>query len=472
MTLSTEQTMARALAHHRAGQLDDAAGLYRAILAGQPRHAEALHLLGVVHDAQGEPGRAASLIEAALRVRESAAFHCNLAMVLGHLGRHQEAVVAAGQALALRPDYPEATNNLGVSLDGLGRREQAVAAYRRAVAARPDYAEAWTNLGHALCGQGHLGQRAMLLLRQGRFAEGWLEYEWRLRTRQAGGTGASTGRPPWNGEPLEGRTILLTPEQGFGDTIQFSRYAPMVAARDGRVLLGAPRPLVRLLRGLPGVAEVVAEGEPVPAHALECPLLSLPRAFGTTLQTVPAVIPCLAAPPEALARWRERLPDGDGFRVGVAWAGNPNQANDRRRSLPFEALAPLWAVDGVRWHSLQVGPRAADLTAAPAGRIEDLAPELDDFAETAAAIARLDAVVTPDTAVAHLAGALGVPTLVMLSFAADWRWVRGQDHSRWYPGMRLVRQDAGRRWEPVIATVASMLADLARHCTRRVSGRG
>ena len=639
MTLSAEQTMARALVHHRAGQLDDAAGLYRGVLAGQPRHAEALHLLGVVHDARGEPGHAASLIEAALRVRESAAFRCNLAMVLGHLGRHAEAVAAAGRALALRPDYPEASNNLGVSLDRLGRRGQAVAAFGRAVAARPDYAEAWTNLGHALRGQGRPGEaaaayeralalnpaapraplgrvlgetgrypeaatafrhdlaarpddpdtlnslavalaeapaaahdacgrllgwlgrldeaaaacrraialrpdlaeahgtlgnvlrlqgrhaeaetalrralalrpadagaynnlalvldeqdrphealavldlgdalrpgdadtrhhRAMLLLRQGRFAEGWPEYEWRLRTRQAGGTGAPSAKSSWNGEPLRGRTILLTPEQGFGDTIQFSRYAPMVAAAGGRVLLGAPRPLVRLLRGLPGVAAVVAEGEAVPAHALECPLLSLPRAFGTTLETVPATVPYLAAPPEVQARWRERLPDCGGFRVGLAWAGNPNQANDRRRSLPFEALAPLWAMEGVGWYSLQVGPRAADLAAAPAGRIEDLAPELDDFAETAAAIARLDVVVTPDTAVAHLAGALGVPVLVMLSFAADWRWVRGQDRSPWYPGMRLVRQDVRRHWEPVVATIASMLADLRRP---RVSGRG
>ena len=506
---------------HRAGRLDEAASRYRCAIVENPRDAEALHLLGVLRDAQGSHEDAARLIGEALAIRETVSFRCNLAMVLGHLGRHEEAVAAARQALALRPDYPEALNNLGVSLGALGHADAAIAAYELAVRGRADYAEAWVNLAHILrrhdrheeaeasfrravalrpgeaSGYASLAlvldeqerphealalldlaiglapddaearhHRAMLLLRLGRFAQGWAEYDWRFSIGQAAGAfRADAARQLWRGEPLEGRTILLTPEQGLGDTIQFCRYAPLVAALaaplGGQVRLGAPRALVRLLRSsFPDIA-VIAEGEPVPEHALHCPLLSLPHAFGTTLETVPASIPTLAPPDEALARWRARLPATGGLRAGIVWAGNPDHPNDRRRSLAFAELAPLWDLAGVSWHSLQVGDRAADLAAAPAGRICDLAPELADFAETAAAIMQLDVVVTPDTAVAHLAGSLGRPTLVMLSFATDWRWVRGQDSSPWYPGMRLIRQTGRSGWKPVIEAVAARLAAMA-----------
>ena len=514
---SLEQIRNLGLDAHRAGMLDEAAALYESARAADPWDAETLHLSGVLDDARGHCARAAALIEAALALRETAAYRCNLAMVLGHLGRHEEAVAAARRALALRADYPEALNNLGVSLNALGRNGAAIAAFAAAVGKRADYREAWINLGNVqrqcerheaaeasfrraiaqhpgdAAAYGSLAlvldeqdrpeeamalldlsialrpddaearhHRAMLLLRLGRFTQGWAEYDWRFSISQAAGAFRPSAQTLWRGEPLEGRAILLTPEQGIGDTIQFCRYAPLVAALaaplGGQVRLGAPRPLVRLLRSSFPDIKVIAEGEAVPDHALHCPLLSLPHAFRTTLETVPASIPYLSPPDEALARWRARLPRMAALRCGIVWAGNPGHPNDRRRSLAFGDLAPLWALEGVRWHSLQVGSRSADLAEAPAGRITDLAPDLTDFAETAAAIMQLDVVVTPDTAVAHLAGSLGRPALVMLSFATDWRWIRGRDSSPWYPGMRLFRQTARSDWQPVIAAVAAALA--------------
>ena len=517
---SADRLTKLALVAHRAGRLDEAARIYRCALSANSQDAEALHLFGALHDAQGRHAQAAALIEAALQLRETAAARCNLAMVLGHLGRHHEAVAAARRALSLRPDYPEAQNNLGVSLQALGRNEAATDAFAAAVAGRADYVAAWINLGNSLrhcerheeaeasfrraivlrpgeaSGYASLAlvldeqdrphealalldlaiglrpddaetrhHRAMLLLRLGRFTQGWAEYDWRFKIAQAGGGFRSDrARTLWRGEPLCGRTILLTPEQGLGDTIQFCRYAPMVAAMaaplSGQVRLGAPRPLARLLRSsFPGI-EIAAEGEAVPEHALHCPLLSLPRAFDTTPQSVPNRVPYLSPPSESLDRWRARLPPSGALRVGLAWAGNPDHPNDRRRSLEFAALSPLWEVPGLRWHSLQVGCRAADLAMAPDGCVEDLAPELADMAETAAATLQLDVVVTVDTAVAHLAGALGVPTLLMLSFATDWRWIRGCETTPWYPATRLLRQRQRSDWKPVAGAVATALATM------------
>ena len=314
--------------------------------------------------------------------------------------------------------------------------------------------------------------RAIVLLLLGRLAEGWAEYEARHRTKQGRADRHGFAQTVWDGEALAGRTILLQAEQGLGDTLQFCRYAALVAERGGHVVLEVQPSLLRLLASLPSVVQLVAQGDALPSFDLCCPLLSLPHIFGTTLHTIPARVPYLAPSAEALARWRARLPQGDQRQGGLVWAGNPHHANDRRRSLPFHVLAPLWAVPGVSWVSLQVGPPCADLLAAPSGLVEDLAPKLHDFAETAAAICQLDVVVTADTAVAHLAGALGKRTFVLLPFAPDWRWLRSGVHSPWYPTLRLFRQDARRNWTPVIEAVVTTLTGLPRAaaaapCARR-----
>lgn len=649
-----DKSLNDALALHRAGDLSGAETAYRAMLATDPADADALHLLGVVADARGEPAQAVELISQALRVRQSPRFHSNLGMALGHLGRHEDAVAAYRRALDLRPDYPEALNNLGTSLDALNRPVEAVVAYRRALALRPDQAPWWGNLGSALLAardpehaeaafrravalapalasaqaglgrvlretnrpgeaeaafraqvaldpadpsaqlnlaaalgdqdrvdeavallptvlaadpalpeahhslatalrqlgqldqaeaaareavrlrpdyadalanlgtvlreQGRLTEaeaplrraialrphsasgysdlaialadggrvhealavldlavalapqdpetrhnRALLLLLMGRLAEGWPAYEVRFDTRQGRPDQRSFAQPVWRGEPLAGRTILLHAEQGLGDTIQFCRYVPMVAALGGRVVLEVQRPLLSLLAHLDSVALLLAQGDPLPPFDLQCPLLSLPLAFGTTLASVPASFPYLAAPAAVDERWRTRLPARtarEPYRIGLVWAGSPRHVNDRRRSLPFTALHPLWSVPGVTWFSLQVGPRTADLAAAPAGAIEDVGSSLPDYAETAGAIGRMDAIVSVDTSVAHLAGALGRPCLLLLPFTPDWRWLRHGTASPWYPSLQLLRQDRSSLWEPVIAAVGGRLAEL------------
>jgi hypothetical protein len=262
----------------------------------------------------------------------------------------------------------------------------------------------------------------------------------------------------WDGSPPNGRTVLLRAEQGFGDTIQFARYASLVAQQGGRVVLDCPATLVRLLESVPGVAQVVATGTTPLSVDLHVPLLSLPHVFGTTLTTIPATIPYLRAPSDTAARWAARMGKAKALRIGIAWAGNPAQKYAAQKSVPAASLANLAMRDNIQLFSLQVGPAAADLATFPAGRlVNDLAPELSDFAETAAAIGQLDLVICADTVVAHLAGALGKPTWVMLQAVPDWRWLMGRDDSPYYPGMRLFRQTANGDWAGVVQRIEAAL---------------
>ena len=437
------------------------------------------------YDADAQPDSPQALNGLASALRDEAgdppanpASYSNGAATLHRVDRLEEAVATCERALALRPDDPEALRTLGVALAGLDRLVESEAALRRALALQPAVPGGYNNLAVTLQSQDRPvealavldlamaldpndaeihHQRATILLREGRFTEGWDCYDWRFQIKQTGDSHTRfADQPPWRGEALEGRTILLVPEQGFGDTIQFVRYAKLVAARGGTVLLGVEPALARLFARLPGVAGLAPIGAALPAYDVHCPLLSLPRAFGTDLDSMPAATSYLTAEAEAVSRWAAQLrTDAPGLRVGVVWAGNPAHPGDRHRSLPLAALAPLWSLPGIRWFSLQVGPQASAIR--EAAGLEDLAPHLTDFAETAAAIMGLDLVIAADTAVAHLAGALGRPVWVLLPDIADWRWLRTGATSPWYPTMRLFRQDAERRWPPVIAAVAAAL---------------
>jgi hypothetical protein len=380
--------------------------------------------------------------------------HCDLGIALGAVGEFDEAIAACRQAIALKPDYAGAHNNLGVSLMAVGGLDEAVEAFRRAIALKPDLADAHNNLG-------------MTLLQNGRFEEGWAEYEWRWKTRQHLAGGARRFEAPlWNGEAIGSRVILLHAEQGLGDTLQFCRYAPVVAAT-GRTVLEVQPPLVRLLSGLRGVIEVVARGDALPSFDLQCPLLSLPRALGTTLDTIPAATPYLAADP-ALARvWRERLSRLDGLRVGLVWAGGKKldpawAAADRRRSVALDTMAPLGDVAGVSFVSLQKGEPASQALNPPNGMaVYDSTADLHDFADTAALIDVLDLVISVDTAVAHLAGALGKPVWLVNRFDTDWRWLLNRDDSPWYPTLRQFRQRAPGDWHSVFLRVREALLQVA-----------
>jgi Flp pilus assembly protein TadD len=385
---------------------------------------------------------------ATLAPAEAEVWH-SLGTALQLLHRDAEAEAMHRRALAIDPRHMLASANLGRALRAQGRIAEAAASYTAALALRPDHAETRWNL-------------AVADLLRGEWAAGWEGAEWRWQVPGFPARPRGFAPPLWQGGPIEGRTILLHAEQGFGDSIMMLRYVPLVAARGAWVLLEVPPPLLGLLQasGLP--AELIATGDPLPGFDLHCPLLSLPRAFGTRPGTVPAS-PSLRPPASAMARWAELLPaDGGPPRVGLVWAGRPTHANDANRSIGLAALAPLLAMPGLRFHALQVGPRAADIAALGLGpQIEDLSPALHDFGETAAALLRLDLLISVDTAVLHLAGALGRNFRGLLPFAPDWRWLLGRDDTPWYPGGRLLRQARPGDWSGPVAALAADLADFA-----------
>ncbi|HEY4745643.1 MAG TPA: tetratricopeptide repeat-containing glycosyltransferase family protein [Desulfuromonadaceae bacterium] len=437
--------------------------------------------------------------------REVAGEIHELGLALLQAGKTPEAVFQFRKALTLSPDFPDAAVSLGYALHLLGKFDEAVSAYDRALGSAPTLAAAWNNRGNALlalyryaeaaesyvralelvpklhdcrvalatCYQAlglaaeALGacetvldaapdhaeahwNRALLLLLRGDYREGWREYEWRWHKRGFTSPQRTFAQPRWQGEPLAGRTILIHAEQGFGDTLQFCRYVPLVAALGGRVVFECQPPLVALMERLEGDIRVVATGAPLPAFDLQVPLMSLPMIFDTTAATIPANVPYVAPPADRLPFWRSQIIDTEQRKIGLCWAGKAYP--DPGRSCPAELLASLAEIDAVSWHSLQVG--WAQALPFP---MADLTGHCHDFADTAAQIARLDLVITVDTAVAHLAGAMGKATWVMLPHAPDWRWMLARDDSPWYPAMRLFRQARSGGWADVVQRIACSL---------------
>jgi len=312
----------------------------------------------------------------------------------------------------------------------------------------------------------------------GRLEAGWKEYEWRWQTTQLSGRARDFLAPLWDGTAIEDRTILLHAEQGFGDTLQFCRYVPLIAC-GARIILEVQAPLVRLLSRLPGVTQIVAHGDGLPPFDLHCPLLSLPRAFGTTLDTIPAVTPYLSADPALAANWHERLAGLDDLRIGLVWAGSqrlnrPEEAAfDRRRSIALDAMAPLGEASGVSFISLQKDELAAQAIHPPHEmRLHDFTADLHDFEDTAALIVNLDLVISVDTSVAHLAGALGKPVWLLNRFDTCWRWLLNRDDSPWYPTLRQFRQPGPGDWNSMIREVRDALQHLAAGDRDQLQPRG
>jgi tetratricopeptide (TPR) repeat protein len=416
----------------------------------------------------------------------------DLAVCLCELQQFEEAITACDLALALDPDHAPAHTNLGLVLEAQDDIEAAIAAHRRAIAANPDYAKGHANLAHALRSSGRIDDalaashravaldpelpqarfnHAHYLLLNGDLKQGFVDYRWERKCKSFPKDFPKFSEPEWQGEAFSGRTLLLFAEQGLGDTLQFVRYVPMAAEMGGAIVLQVQPALASLLRTIPGLT-VISRGEPLPPFDLQLPLMSLARVFGTTLDTIPAAIPYLQADPAKCASWRRALngatlnktPDNAAsLKIGVVWAGNPKHPGDRSRSLSAEAVLPRLVMPGVQLYSLQKEPRAAEVAvlARLGADIIDLALELGDFADTAAAIAALDLVITVDTSVAHLAGALGRPVWVLMPHSLDWRWLRNREDSPWYPTMRLFRQHEPRAWEHVLARVSSELARVA-----------
>ena len=364
--------------------------------------------------------------------------------VLTKLKRYDEAFADFDKALALRPDLAPAWGGRGDALFELRRYDEALAAYETASALKPDFAETQFSEG-------------FIQLLRGDLALGWKGYEARWDTRQYAGARRNFTQPMWSGGDIAGKTLLIHAEQGLGDTIMMARYAPMAAARGAKVVLEAQPALVPLMQSVEGVAQVVAKGAMLPAFDIHCPIMSLPLAFGTDLATIPAATPYLKAPADALARWRSRLPSV-GFKVGLAWAGNPNHGKDNERSIPLKDILPASSVDGASFFSLQKDLREGDQDVLKANpQIVNLGAEIKTFLDTAAIMMSLDLVISVDTAVAHLAGALGKPVWVLQPTNPDWRWLLERSDSPWYPTARLFRQTSDGDWRSVVDEVRAEL---------------
>ena len=430
-----------AVGHHRAGRIEPAAEIYSRALALAPTNLDIHNNLGVALRALGKPEAAAAMYRRGIALHPRApGLRSNLGNVYRDLGDFEQAEACHREALRLSPGSAESAYNLGLVLRDRGRLADAIAAFDVALAKvpnNPDY---------------HF-DRAIALLLQGDLTRGFAEYEWRWQLARV--PKRSFAKPRWDGGPLAGKRILLHQEQGFGDTIQFVRYAPAVKALGGTVIVECRPELARLIATAPGVDRVAIADAPLPEVDVVAPILSLPAIFKTTPATIPNHGPYLAKP--EISAFRLARPAGIRLTIGLVWAGRPTHGNDVRRSMPFLPLLDLAARPDVRLYSLQKDKSAALIEAGAQALVTDLAPRLGDFADTAAALADLDLVITVDTAVAHLAGAMGRPVWVMLPYAPDWRWILGRDESPWYPTMRLFRQTAPGDWTGVVARIRAEL---------------
>ena len=466
------------------GDLDrrpEAIAAYRKAIEQQPELPQPWANLGSSLRLTGQFEEAIAAQRHAIALKSDfAVAYSGLGAALQDSGQMDAAVEAFAQAARLDPRDPMVHSNLGNSLRMQGRLEESIAACRRSIEVDARYANGWSNLSAALYLQGEYEQslaacqraidlaadhveghwnKALNLLLRGDLAEGFEQYEWRWRWKSYSATTPPLPGPRWDGSDPRGRTILLWAEQGLGDSIQFVRYAPLLAARGARVLLRCDPQLTGLLQSVQGVERVLAHEDALPQYDFQVPLMSLPKALGTTLASIPADVPYLSAEPERVQHWRDRLAqDGDTLKVGLAWAGRPTHHNDRQRSIPLSLLAPLAEVKGVRFYSLQKGDAATQAINPPPGmNMVDCADDLIDFSDTAALVQNLDLVIAVDTAIVHLAGALARPVWVLLPSVPDWRWLLGREDSPWYPTMRLFRQSARGDWPAVVRKVAENL---------------
>jgi len=482
-----------ALERHQAGRLAEAEPLYRQVLADQPNHPDALNLLGVlaaqigrfddaaeligracalcpnVYDyrkhlggalsEKGDFAAAADAYREALRLNPDCYIsHDLLGAALRETGELDEAIICHRRSLAIKSDNLTAHLNLGLTLRKRGWIEESMASYRRAIAIAPEHCDGHWNL-------------SVLLLLTGDYEHGWREYEWRWQRKNFPTLWPALPQPRWMGEDLTGKTLLVHTEQGYGDAIKFVRYVPMLAARGATVILMCQPALARLMRSVEGVNQIIPgirSPAELPPYDMHCPIMSLPFLLGTRLETVPANVPYLRPDPSLTQHWRAKIGAAsagpkigrhkvNSLKVGLAWAGNPDHIIDACRSAKLAHFAPL-AGTNATFFSLQKGPAASQAASPPCGmELIDLTEDLHDFADTAALVANLDLVITVDTAVAHVAGAVGIPAWMLIAAEHDWRWLLDREDSPWYPTVRLFRQRNPGQWLEVVERVAREL---------------
>lgn len=500
---------------HQSGRLAEAEACYRQIITLQPRHFDALHMLAVICAETGRYAEAEQLFEKAIaidrkfppcfhhfgllfakqnRFKEAIAqfdkavriapnfapAHCDRGAALSEIDKPKEALTSLNTAVRLAPQVPMVWYNRGNAYSRAGNFTAAQNDYNEALRLNGNYADAWVGRGHLLFRSNRdqealacfdralalrndfpdaLWNKALLKLSQGAYAEGWKLYEWRWQYRSFPSMRRNFDRPQWSGHraDLAGKTILVHAEQGLGDTIQFCRYLRLFEALDCRVVFECQPPLISLFKGQGWSCQIVEQGQPLPAFDLHSPLLSLPLAFNTVLETIPNQVPYLVA--DAIKRdlWRARLGSRPKPRIGLVWSGNPSFRDDRSRSIALERLLPIIS-DKAEWHSLQKDVREVDREVLmKISGIQDFTQLISDFSDTAAIIAELDLIISVDTAVAHLAGALGKSVWLLLPFHPDFRWLREIEHSPWYPTARLFRQRRDGEWDDVVVRVRAGL---------------
>ena len=502
------------LALHQQGKLADAEKFYQEVIQLEPRHFDAQHMLGVIalqtrrtqrgveiiakaielnpnvaaaHSNLGEglnnlkrPEQALASYDKAIALKpDLAEAHNNRGNALRDLGRHEEAIASYEKAIVLKPDYAEAHNNRGNALRKLTHHEEALPSYDKAIALKPDYAEAHYNRGNALKDLKHLEEaiasydkaialkpdyaeaylnKSLLLLLMGRFEEGWRLYEWRQKPKLS--RAQSYSQPLWSGkEDIAGKTLFVHCEQGLGDTIQFCRYATLAEAHGAKVIMSAQDLLMWLVKQLSPTIDVInAKSEP--SHFdYHIPLLSMPLAFKTTSQSIPSYSPYLFADTNKQKTWKQQLGTKTKFRIGLTWSGSPEHTNDHNRSIALKFLEPLLELP-IEFHSLQKEYREKDkVLLGKLSQLQDHNSELHDFSDTAALLSELDLVISVDTAVAHLAGALGKTVWILLPFIPDYRWMLDRSDSPWYPTAVLFRQATMGDWEGIIDKVRNRLVD-------------
>ena len=469
--------------YNQLGRLEDVVECQKQSIARDPQYTAAYFNLGNAYRDLSQPEAAIEALQTAVAQKpDFPQAYNNLGLAQYDAGRFEDALACYDKALTSKPDYTDAYLNMGNALRELGRPDAAAVSFQKAIVLDHDLFEAHNNLGNVLMEQDQLEAATasyataiglkpdnpgahknlgIISLLQGDFETGWPEYSWR-RLEDDQFFKVRNYKPPfWDGEDLTGKTIFVYPEQGLGDTIQFVRYLPMLRQRGGRVAFDIPLPMARLMWDLDGIDVSLKDGDTLPPFDYHIPLLELPKLLGTTLDTIPAAKAYLHADKNLVEAWGERLGPKEEFRIGLVWGGSPDHLNDRNRSIEPELFRPLVETPGVSALSLLVG-RDGEAGRVFGDVVTDLAPDLGDFADTAAAIANMDLVISVDTAVAHLAGALGTMVWTLLPFNSDWRWMLGRDDSPWYPSMRLFRQEKCKDWEGVIERVAAELADLAK----------
>ena len=429
------------------GDLEEAVSCYRKAIDIEPNYSAAHSNLGLAYQELGKLTDALDQFGTALKITgNTAEIHYNHGNVLQELGRLAEAVNSYEAALDINPKLVEANTNLGLTLRDLGRVEDARDHYLKALAIDPNLGEARYSLG-------------MLQLSVGEMEQGWKNYEWRWKKWSRNANDCASNKPIWRGDALKDRTIYIYPEQGLGDSICFVRYLPLLRQLGCQIIFEAPSSLASLFRHSRIADYLIETGETPPHFDCHASLLDLPQHLNTRLETIPTITPYLRVPEKLNQEWKARFGEAKTFRVGIAWAGNSNLRQDQFRSATVELFLPLAKLPHVTLYSLQVGAKAGAKTLLNE-KIIDCAPHLTDFAQTAAAMTHLDLIISVDTSVAHVAGALGRPVWTLLHSAPDWRWMHSGETTAWYPTMRLFRQAQLGQWDQVSQSISSALSDL------------